>query len=435
VKNHLRQRLWVFVLISLLIFWGTLLRRAPDAMAQLETVGVAVTISPPFILEDKTGALTGFDIDLINALAAKAGLHISYTKTDFRYLLPGVATRLYDVGSACLAITPERQAQVHFTRPYFATGLTLVVPAAITATATLTDLTPAMTVGVSEGSVAEAFAHSLNTALVHPLPNIDDIFTKVKATELNAAIVSEANFFGYQLGHPDPTLKMVGGLLTYNECGFAVNQADTALLDQLDVALAALKTDGTYDTLYHKWFGERPVPVKPVEPTPTAASALPSPTPPPATVVVSTSVTATAGLAGIYYLTISGEPAPKQGGQAGARYQILTLAANGLWFVTETPAPVAASSAVRDAQTGQPGLWFVNAHGQVEAMILTFTPPTADNGAPDVIRKDYEMKVDSHGTVVGTYHATHYAADLFALGTAPTATLTQTIEFTGQRVQ
>lgn len=436
MKHILRQRLLFLGIIALLTGWGISVWRAPDALAQLETVVVAVSIEPPFVWEDETGTLTGFDIDLINALAAQAGLSIAYTKTEFRYLLPGVATRLYDVGSSCLFITPERQAQVHFTRPYFATGLTLVVQAATTTTVSVTDLTPEMAVGVVEGSVAQDFVQTQSTARVNTALNRDDIFAKVEAGELNAAVVSETYLLGHKLSHPNADLKTVGSLLTYNECGLAVNPADAALLTQLDVALAEVKNNGTYDTLYNKWFGERVLPEKPVEPTPTEdVPPLPIPTPTPATVAESTAVTTTADLVGIYYLTASDEAALEEDGQARARYQILTLVANGLWFVSEMPALVADSSALRDAQTGQPGLWFVNASGQVEAMILTFTTAMTDTGASDVIRKDYTMTVDSNGAVIGNYQATHYATDLFAVETAPTASLTQTVEFTGQRVE
>jgi len=410
--------------------------RAPNAFAQLEAVEIAVSIEPPFVLEDETGILTGFDIDLINALATQAGLATVYTKTEFRYLLPGVATRLYDVGSTCLFITPERQAQVHFSRPYFATGLVLVVQAAITTTVGLVDLTPEMTVGAIEGSDAQTFVQTQSTALVHLSPNSTDIFAKVEAGELNAAIVSEIDFLGYQLSHPDAALKTVGSLLTYNECGLAVNQADTALLDQLDIALAEIKTNGTYDTIYLKWFGERALPEKPIEPISIEDVALlPNQTVAATTVEESTTVVTVADLAGIYYLTTSNEAAQAGDGQAEARYQILTLAANGFWFVSEMSAPGADSSTISDAQTRQPGLWYVNERGQVEAMILTFSVPQADTDASDIIRKNYEMTVDNNGAVVGTYQATHYTTALATLGAAPTAVLTQTVEFTGQRMQ
>ena len=434
MRTIFRQRLWVFVFIALLTVGGTLFWYPPHAWGQLDTVLVAVAIEPPFVWEDETGALRGFDIDLLNALAVQANLPISYTKTEFRYLLPGVATRLYDVASTCLFITPERQAQVDFTRPYFATGFTLVVSATVTTTS-LIDLTPEMSVGVLEGSAVNDLLQTQNKAAVQTTLSYDTAFVKVESGELNAAIISETAFWDYQLHHPDTTLKTVGGLLTYNECGLAVNQTDTALLAQLDSALAEIKSNGTYDTLYRTWFGERPLPEKPVPPPPNeVAAAVPTP------VVIETRrlVTATTDLAGIYYLTSNNESAVEPilgaGSQAGTRYQILTLAANGIWFITETAAPIGASGELTGTQTGQPGLWYVNPRGEVEAMLLTFSAPATGNGFTEVIRKDYEMQVDSSGSVVGTYHATRYPADLFALPTTPTATLTQTVKFTGQRV-
>lgn len=446
MRNNLRQQVWFFVLIVILPFCGMLIQRAPDALAQLETVVVAVSIAPPFVAEDETGTLTGFDIDLINALAAQADLPITYTKTATRYLLPGVATRLYDVGSGCLAITPKGEVQVHFTRPYFATGLTMVVQTATTTLLNLADLTPEMAVGVLEESAAQAFVQSQSTALVHPVLHLNDVFAKVETGELDAAIVNETDWLGYQLSHPGAALKTVGNLLAYRECGLVVNQADITLLDQLDAALLEIKNNGTYDRLYRKWFDKRPEPEKPVEPLPTAvAPPLPSPTPLPATVSGSISLTTTSNLAGIYYLTVGDETVGDETGseEAGAtqeeqgeeRYQILTLAANGIWFVSEAPAPVADSGVTPDSRTGQPGLWFINVHGQVEAMLITFTVPATDTGEVTVTRKDYQMQIDGNGTVVGAYHTTHYATDLFALPAAPTAALTQTVEFTGQRVQ
>ena len=125
--------------------------------------------------------------------------------------------------------------------------------------------------------------------------------------------------------------------------------------------------------------------------------------------------------------------------------------------------PPPATDNTPDTQSGQPGFWYVNPAGAVEAMLLTFTTPvletetvagsataTATEGIPGgisggipgestggtiVIRKDYQLQVASDGSVVGAYQTTSYPSALFGLPAAPTAALTQTIEFTGQRVQ
>ena len=467
MRNIFRQVLVSLMVCGLFGSGGMRLWHAPNASAQLERLVVAVDLTAPFVWIDEDGALVGFDIDLIDALAAQAGLQVDYKEVEFRYLLPGVATRLYDIGSACIVITPEREAQVDFTRPYFATGLILVAQADNTDFNSIADLTTEMTIGVRAGSRAEELARPATGAVINSLLPIQDGFDKVEAGELHALLIREAEFLGYQRQVPGAKLKRVGALLTYGECGLAVNEGDPALLDQLDVALVELKNNGSYDRLYDKWFGDRPVPEKPLPPTPApaaeTAATITTPTPTPSSTLTNSGIiTDTAALAGIYYLTVNEQSTLASPQAARARYQILTLAANGLWFVSETPPPPATDS-TPDTQSGQPGFWYVNPAGAVEAMLLTFTTPvletgtvagsataTATEGIPGgipgeisgrstggtiVIRKDYQLQVAGDGSVVGAYQTTSYPTDLFGLPAAPTAALTQTLEFTGQRVQ
>ena len=144
-------------------------------------------------------------------------------------------------------------------------------------------------------------------------------------------------------------------------------------------------------------------------------------------------LTTSMDLAGLYYLTISPESTQTAAPPAN-QYQLMTLAGNGLWFVMESPAPLPATEVATMHQSGQSGLWYVNSVGQVEATLLTFTTPS-DAAPTEVIRKDYQMQVDGNGHVVGRYQATYYAADLFTSIPPPAAAMTQTVEFTGERIK
>lgn len=443
VRNFLEQKmslLWPrfgkITVICILLVLSMCLWHISDAQAQLDPLTVAVSFTPPFVFASEAGALTGFEIELLDALATQAGLRFTYTTTEFRYLLPGIATRLYDLGGGCIAITPERQARLLFTRPYFASGLTMVVHADNSRIQTLADLTAEKNVAVLDGSLTLTFAQSHITATIHTVPSNDIAFSEVETGEMDSFIVTETEFLAYQMRHPETPLHSIGGLLDYGECGFVVNQADTALLSKLDVALAELKSNGTYDTIYRKWFGSRPQPEKPVEPTPVADLVTPVPSLAPSAVAVEATpaLTTSMALAGIYYLTVTKEPTSQPSDRTISQYQLMTLAANGLWFVIESPDPIPDDTIASMLQSGQSGLWYVNREGQVEATLLTFTAAT-DTAPTEVIRKDYQMQVDGNGHVVGTYQATYYAADLFASIPPPTAAMTQTIKFTGQRVK
>ena len=67
----------------------------PVALAQSTTVLVAVDPSfPPFARLNAQGEPEGFDVDLMNALAAEAGFAVSFEAVQFRYLLSGLVTHL-----------------------------------------------------------------------------------------------------------------------------------------------------------------------------------------------------------------------------------------------------------------------------------------------------------------------------------------------------
>jgi polar amino acid transport system substrate-binding protein len=52
-----------------------------------------------------------------------------------------------------------------------------------------------------------------------------------------------------------PTVRVLGKALTSELYGYALRQNETALLGQMNQALAKLKADGTYQALATRWFG------------------------------------------------------------------------------------------------------------------------------------------------------------------------------------
>ncbi len=75
---------------------------------------------PPFNDTDANGKIIGFDIDVINAVCAEMNAHCEVVAQDWDGLIPGLMANKYDAIIAGMSITPERQAQVDFSEPYFA---------------------------------------------------------------------------------------------------------------------------------------------------------------------------------------------------------------------------------------------------------------------------------------------------------------------------
>jgi ABC-type amino acid transport substrate-binding protein len=83
---------------------------------------------PPFeIVDEDTLELTGFDIELMRAIAAESNLNIEFVNIGFDPLLAGTAQCQYDAAIAAITITEERAEQMLFSDPYINAGQIVVV--------------------------------------------------------------------------------------------------------------------------------------------------------------------------------------------------------------------------------------------------------------------------------------------------------------------
>ncbi len=58
----------------------------------------------------------------------------------------------------------------------------------------------------------------------------------------------------------NPELEVVGGLFTSEPYGMGVPRFDAKFRDLVNFTLQDIKADGTYDKIYHKWFGANMTP-------------------------------------------------------------------------------------------------------------------------------------------------------------------------------
>lgn len=454
------QYRWQFIvrnalLIALLL--STLVdQHAPAAFAQVDAVIVALTEdAPPFAWKNEQGELIGFAVDLMKLVEEETGIQVTYRTEQLRYLLPAIATHFYDIGGGCLAITPERQAWVNFSKPYFATGEVLVAQTQDTTITQLSDLSDTMTIGVIEASVAAAIARNQSQAVLIATTTAQESLAQLEAGKLNAVLTAESNFFDYHQSQPQSKLKTVGELLTYHECGFAVSKDKPELLAKLNIALTQLQGEenSRYTALYQKWFGQRPTPEKPTQidsetlligspPAPIEERGVAPPeSHSPSTIVNTTNgsttiITDVTKLVGIYYLktelpTVVPSASVSTVGSSESEtsnYQLITLAENGLWFISESITSTGATSG-----NSQPGLWQVNEQGQVEATLMVFD--VSRESQTNVVRREYQMAIAADGSVAGHYTVTADKAEDFAQPVMGTPLFTETVEFTGKRVR
>jgi len=195
---------------------------------------------------------TGFDIDLLDAIAEDQNATLDVIDSDFDTIFASVNAGNCDVVASAVTITEERQENSLFSDPYFDADQSLLVPAD-SDVATLDDLA-GETIGVQTGTTGESFANE-NTpdgATVKAFPDAAGLFAAINAGDI-AAVLQDLPV-NSDRADKDDTVKVVSTLPTGEEYGFVVAKENTEVQGVLNDGLAAVRDSGTYDELFAKYF-------------------------------------------------------------------------------------------------------------------------------------------------------------------------------------
>lgn len=96
------------------------------ATALTYTVGT-ISSFPPFITSDEKGQATGFDVDILPAIADRQGFKLQFLISPWTGLLDKLNTGERDIVTTGVIITPERQQKYDFSNPYLDSKMSLIL--------------------------------------------------------------------------------------------------------------------------------------------------------------------------------------------------------------------------------------------------------------------------------------------------------------------
>lgn len=208
---------------------------------------------PPMEYEED-GEFTGFDIELMRAIAEDNGLDLAVANTGFDPITSGLAMEAgdCDIAAASITITAEREENIDFSDPYFVADQSLLTTRD-TGIATLSDL-DGRNLGVQTGTTGEIYANENATgATVISFENPGDLFTALSAGNIDA-ILQDIVPNAAQAAEDD-SLVVVETYPTAEEYGFAAQEEGSEdVLEAVNTSLAKLRSDGTYDEIYEEFF-------------------------------------------------------------------------------------------------------------------------------------------------------------------------------------
>jgi polar amino acid transport system substrate-binding protein len=224
---------------------GTGVAHAADALR----VGTDATFPPMEFTE--SGKRTGFDVDLVEAIAKKLGRQVEWVDIDFKGLIPGLVSHRFDMAVSAIYITDERKKVVDFTEPYYAGGLVAMVKDD-SSIQKLSDLDgKKVTVQVGTKSVGFLQERYPKVQRVEVEKN-QEMFNLVDIGRADAAVTGKPA--AYQYVRTRPGLKVLPEQLTTEEYGMALRKDEPELTKAVNKAIEQVKADGTYAAIVKKWF-------------------------------------------------------------------------------------------------------------------------------------------------------------------------------------
>ncbi|MET4588947.1 ABC transporter substrate-binding protein [Arthrobacter sp. 754] len=214
--------------------------------------------APPNIFIDPSGKFTGYDNELLRAIAGKLGLEVEFVATDFSALLSQVQTKQFDMGSSSISTTDARRANVGFTNGYDF-GFMAVVAKTDSDVKGFADLDANVRIGVVQGTVQDDYV--TNTLKLEPVrfPDYATVYANVRNGQIDAWVAPSQQATG-QVKEGDGTVIAESVVNTQNFTAYAVNKDNKALIDALNSGLDAVIADGTWSKLTKEWYPNRETP-------------------------------------------------------------------------------------------------------------------------------------------------------------------------------
>lgn len=197
--------------------------------------------------------LTGYEIDVMNAMAAKLGLKVEWRALGFDALIASIRQDRFDAAIASHGITEERQKSVDFTTPHYCSGGQIVTKEG----------------GPTKGSELANKVIGVQLATTYAdaakkVTGAKEVKTFPKDTDAQQALISGRvdawvtdRFVAKSAVEKNASAGLkIGELLFVERIATVVRKGNSELRDQLNKALAELKADGTLKKISEKYFKE-----------------------------------------------------------------------------------------------------------------------------------------------------------------------------------
>ncbi|MEO7244586.1 MAG: basic amino acid ABC transporter substrate-binding protein, partial [Rubrivivax sp.] len=204
-----------------------------------------------------SGEIVGFDIEVVQAVAARGGFQVKFVNTPWEGIFNALGQGDRDLLVSAITITDERRQSVDFSQPYFDAAQLIAVRHA-SKVARFADL-KSLKVGVQTGTTGD---EAVSKLLGKTSPNIRRFESTPLALQeldnggVDAVVADNGVVTHHVANNPGGQFRTVSDHgFARERYGIAVKKGNAELLGKINDGLKAIQADGTYETIYAKYFG------------------------------------------------------------------------------------------------------------------------------------------------------------------------------------
>lgn len=217
-------------------------------------VGTEGTYRPFSFHTDGSGDLTGYDVEITEAVADKLGVDVQFEETQWDAIFAGLDANRFAMIANQVSIDPKREEAYDFSDPYTVSPGVIVVPAGESSISSFADLegkTTAQSLTSNWYKLAQE-----NGAQVEAVEGWAQAVSLLEQGRVDATINDKLTFLDYMQQTPDAPLQVAAETDDPALSAFAFAKGNTELRDAVNDALAELRADGTLAEISEKYFGE-----------------------------------------------------------------------------------------------------------------------------------------------------------------------------------
>lgn len=215
-------------------------------------VGTEGTYSPFTFHDPETNDLTGYDVEVITAVADELGLEVEFSETAWDAIFAGLESNRFDIIANQVTVNDDRVAKYDFTSPYTVSQGVVVVPAGsdVASAEDLAGLTSAQSATSNWAEVARE-----SGAEVEAVEGFTQAVTLLKQGRVDVTLNDNLAVLDYLTTSGDTDIEIAFEVGESSEQAFALRK-DSPLTARIDGALETLRENGTLAEISERWFGQ-----------------------------------------------------------------------------------------------------------------------------------------------------------------------------------